>query len=386
MLIYICTHNKIQGRDNFMKKKAFVTTLMVALAGAALVSCGKKTYEIALVTDVGTINDKSFNQGAWEGVQAYAKEHNISYKYYQPEEKSTEKYVESAEVAIKNGAKVVVTPGFLFENAVWTLQTAHPDVKFILLDGAPHNVTDWDTMATVDGSEADFTVKENVYSIFYAEQEAGFLAGFAAVKEGFRKLGYMGGMSVPAVVRFGTGYIEGAMAAADELGLEDGEVTMKFTYLNSFLPEEQHQTLSTSWFGTGTEVIFAAAGGAGSSVMAAAEKLENKWVIGVDVDQSSESRTVLTSAVKGLKSSVIQTLEKIYANEKGGESVTLDAKVDGVGLPNDFSRFKNFTQEDYEAVFAKVKDGTYAPVFHPNGDGLDYKAIGGTRVPVDYIE
>ena len=219
-------------------RKAFVTACIVTLA-ATLVSCGKKTYEIALVTDVGTINDKSFNQGAWEGVEAYAKENKISYKYYQPEKKSTEKYVESAETAITNGAKVVVTPGYLFENAVWVLQTRYPDVKFILLDGAPHNVTDWETEATVDGSAPNFDIKPNVYSIKYVER-SGLLA-FAAVKEGFLKLGFMGGMSVP-VVRFGTGYIEGAVAAANELELADGALTMKLYLLKFILPDETHQT------------------------------------------------------------------------------------------------------------------------------------------------
>ncbi len=367
-------------------RKAFVTACIVTLA-ATLVSCGKKTYEIALVTDVGTINDKSFNQGAWEGVEAYAKENKISYKYYQPEKKSTEKYVESAETAITNGAKVVVTPGYLFENAVWVLQTRYPDVKFILLDGAPHNVTDWETEATVDGSDPNFDIKPNVYSIKYAEQEAGFLAGFAAVKEGFRKLGFMGGMSVPAVVRFGTGYIEGAVAAANELELADGALTMKYTYLNSFLPDETHQTLATSWYGTGTEVIFAAAGGAGSSVMAAAEASTNKWVIGVDIDQKPESpTTVLTSAIKGLKSSVIHTLTKIYKGDAGGTTVVLDAKVDGVGLPLDFTSFEHFTEADYNTVFGKIVDGTYAPFFHESGAGINYADIGGTKVVVEYIE
>ncbi|MFA5660171.1 MAG: BMP family ABC transporter substrate-binding protein [Bacilli bacterium] len=339
-------------------RKAFVAVFIAALA-ATLASCGKKTYELALITDVGTINDKSFNQGAWEGMEAYAKDNEISYKYYQPTSKKTDDYIESAEGAIKNGAKIVVTPGFLFENAVWVLQDRYPEVKFIILDGSPHNVTDWDTMSTIDDGEANFDVNDNVFPIFYAEQEAGFYAGYAAVKDGLRKLGFMGGMSVPAVVRFGLGYIEGAKYAAEELELADGAVSMKYMYLNSFAPDAAHQTKASAWYGTGTDVIFAAAGGAGNSVMKAAEGATTgsvkKWVIGVDVDQKAESTTVLTSAMKELANSVYQTLEGIYDdNAVGGEAANLDSKVDGVGLPEDFSRFTNFTKAQYDAVFAKV--------------------------------
>ena len=188
--------------------KRIMAALLVVAAVIGLGACTKKTYEIALVTDVGTINDKSFNQGAWEGVVQYAEEFSVSYKYYQPDAKSTEEYIKSINVAIKNGAKVVVTPGFLFENAIWDVQSKNPNVKFILLDGSPHNVVDWATMATLDGKDPDYTVAKNTYPIFYAEEEAGFLAGYAAVKEGFTKLGFMGGMAVPAVVRFGYGFIE----------------------------------------------------------------------------------------------------------------------------------------------------------------------------------
>ncbi len=346
--------------------KKVVVALVVAVLALALAACQpKKTYEIGLVTDVGTINDKSFNQGAWEGVEEYAEEHDISYKYYQPDTKSTEDYVKSIEVAIKNGAKIVVTPGFLFENAIWLVQDKYPTVKFVLLDGAPHNVSDWGTMATVDGSPVNFETGANVYSIFYAEEESGFLAGYAAVKEGFTKLGFMGGMSVPAVVRFGYGFVQGANYAANEMGLANGAITIKYEYLNSFAPEAGHQTKAASWYSTGTEVIFVAAGGAGNSVMKAAEGLANKYVIGVDVDQKAESERIITSAMKELSTSVYGALEEIYNNRQyngdgdiittNGKSVTLDASVGGVGLPADFSRFNTFTQAMYNVIFAKVE-------------------------------
>lgn len=337
-------------------KKVLLALFVVALS-ISLAACGeKKKYEIGLVTDVGTINDKSFNQGAWEGVVKYAKEFKVSYKYYQPDTKSTTDYVKSIEVAIENGAKVVVTPGFLFENAIWLVQDKYPNVKFIILDGGAHNVVDFGTMETVDGKAPDFKIATNVFSILYAEEESGYLAGYAAVKDGFTKLGFMGGMSVPAVVRFGLGFVQGANYAAAEMNLADNAIEMKYSYLNSFAPDAAHQTKAAAWYSAGTEVIFVAAGGAGNSVMKAAEQATNKFVIGVDVDQKAESTKVLTSAMKELGNSVYQTLDKIYnKNGVGGTQVTLNASVDGVGLPTDFSRFRTFTATMYDAIFAKVK-------------------------------
>lgn len=336
-------------------KKRIILLAFVLVSVFAIAACEKKTYEIALITDVGTINDKSFNQGAWEGVEKYAKEHNISYKYYQPDTKATDDYIKSIDVAVQNGAQIIVTPGYLFENAVWVSQTAHPEVKFVILDGGPHNVTNWDDMSTLDGGAPNFEIKQNVYSILYAEEESGFLAGYAAVKEGFKKLGFMGGMSVPAVVRFGYGFIEGANYAATEMGLADDAIEITYEYLNSFEPKSEHQTKAASWYSSGIELIFAAAGGAGNSVMKAAEQATGKWVIGVDIDQKAESERVLTSAMKELGNSVYQTLTGIYDdNQVGGEQVVLDATVDGVGLPADFSRFTTFTTAMYDTIYNKV--------------------------------
>jgi basic membrane protein A and related proteins len=171
-------------------------------------------------------------------------------------------------------------------------------VKFVLLDGFPQ-----------DGTYTEFRIEDNVYSVFYAEEQVGFLAGYAAVKEGFTNLGFMGGMAVPAVVRFGYGFVQGANYAAAELGVN---VTLKYKYLGGFGPTPEYQTEAATWFQGGTEVIFAAAGGAGNSVMAAAEANNGK-VIGVDIDQSAESTTVITSAMKGLGISVYDALADFYA-------------------------------------------------------------------------
>lgn len=306
------------------------------------------TYEIALITDKGTIDDKSFNQGAWEGVVQYAKEFNKTHKYYQPTDATTNDYIAAIELAIKGGAKIVVCPGFLFEVALYDMQTKYPAISFIILDGAPH---------TED--YATFKTEKNVVSIFYAEEEAGFLAGYAAVKDGMKGLGFMGGMAVPAVIRFGYGYIQGAEAAAKEMELAKGSVNVKYYYTGDFKASPDIETMSAGWFASGIDVIFGCGGAVGNSVMAAAGKVDKK-TIGVDVDQSSESKTVITSAMKQLKKSVYDNLTDFYKDAfKGGESQILDAKVDGIGLPMATSKFTTFKQADYDAVFAKIVKGDY---------------------------
>lgn len=312
---------------------------------SSVASSEPTTFELALITDIGTINDKSFNQGAWEGLEMYAKEKSITYKYYQPSAKTTDAYIEAIGLSITAGAKVVVCPGFLFEPAIYQAQDTYPDTKFILLDGSPNN-----------GNYDDFKAKinANVMSIFFAEEQSGFLAGYAAVKDGYKKLGFMGGMAVPAVVRFGYGFIQGADYAAKEMNLAKNAVEIKYHYLGGFGPTAEYQTMAASWYNGGTEVIFAAAGGAGNSVMAAAEA-ETAKVIGVDVDQSSQSATVITSAMKNLKKSIYDAIASYYAgNFVGGKSTTLDVTVDGVGLPTDFSKFTTFKKADYDAIYAKL--------------------------------
>ena len=301
-------------------------------------------YELALVTDIGTIDDKSFNQGAWEGVVQYAKESGKSYKYYQPAEKTTDSYVETIELAIEGGAKIVVCPGYLFEEAVFISQDKHTDVKFILLDGEPHNA---------DYSE--YKTADNTMAILFQEDEAGFLAGYAAVKEGYTKLGFMGGMAVPAVIRFGYGFVQGADYAANELGLDSLEIS--YNYTGGFDATPEVQALAASWYGAGTEVIFGCGGGVGNSVMAAAEA-NGKAVIGVDVDQSPESDTVITSAMKKLSVSVYDGIKAVYDNAfEGGKTTTFTAANDGVGLPMETSKFKNFSSDDYDSIFAKLAAG-----------------------------
>jgi len=306
-----------------------------------------ETCEIALVTDVGNIDDKSFNQGAWEGVVNYAEANGKSYNYFRPSEDSTVARVETINAAIEKGAKVVVCPGFLFEDAIWEVQDKNPDVQFLLLDGTPH-----------DAAYSDFTQTDNVACILYQEEQAGFFAGYAAVKEGYRKLGFMGGIDVPAVVRFGFGFVQGANMAAKELGVEN-DVSVKYWYSGTFSPDDAIKTKAAGWYTEGTEVIFASGGGIYISICAAANEAGAK-VIGVDKDQSFEDASIITSATKALTPSVEIALTNLYDNggkwgaDYAGKVVTLGANDECVGLPTETWSMTNYTVDEYNDLYAKV--------------------------------
>lgn len=348
-------------------KRVLALALAITLVAVSLVGCssggGKTTgAEIALITDKGNIDDKSFNQGSWEGVVEFAERENISHNYIKPEDATDDFYLAAIDLAVEGGAKVIVTPGFLFEVAVYQAQDKYPDVKFILLDGSPRNA-DW----------SDFKTNENVASVLYAEEESGYLAGYAAVMDGMTNLGFMGGMAVPAVQAFGYGYLQGAEVAATELGLANGSVKAIYHYTGDFDENDTNKATASTMYQEGMEVIFACGGSVGKSVMSAAAEAGTK-VIGVDVDQRYDSETVITSATKGLAASVVQVLESIYNDSFdtfGGKTTYFNAENDGVSLPTEvigeanadaFDRFESFTMEDYEEVFATLVDGSVDPI------------------------
>lgn len=343
--------------------KKLLTTLLTATAVAgslfALTSCEAKTYELALVTDVGDIDDESFNQTSWEALKDYAEEKKLSYSYYRPTADSTDARIKSIEQAIKKGAKIVVCPGYLFEQAIFNVQDKYPDVKFVLLDGTPHN------------GDYNYKTSNNVVSILYQEQISGFAAGYAAVKDGYKKLGFVGGMAVPAVQRFGSGYIQGAEQAAKEMKLTDAE--LQYYYAGAFQKTDDATAKAKGWYAAGTEVIFACGGKVYQSVQEACENNTSRKWIGVDVDQHSVDKDrVITSAFKGLRNSVQSALEIYSANtwaDIGGKvfNLGLNAKLgnveakDYVGLPTADASwgFKTFTKANYEELLNKIKDGTY---------------------------
>lgn len=322
-----------------MKKFVSLVLSLTMLLGLASFAMAEDVKELALITDIGTINDKSFNQGSWEGLVQYAEEHDITHDYYQPAEASDGAYLDAIQLAAGKGAKVIVTPGYFFAPSVGEAQSLYPEINFVLLDAFP----DGGTM-------------ENAVGVLFAEEESGFLAGYAAVKEGFTNLGFMGGVAVPAVIRYGYGFVQGAEYAAKEMGIEG--VTINYNYTGSFEATPDINTLAAAWYNDGVEIIFSCGGGIFNSITAAAEAAEGKWVIGVDVDQNSESDVVLTSAMKDLTTTVYNMADAFYNDTfPGGEELTLGADQQGVGLPMDTSRFSTFTQADYDAIFEKLVAG-----------------------------
>jgi len=301
------------------------------------------------------LDDFSFNAGAWVGIQAFLATHGLpaaNADFFQPHEGSDVARIDLINSVIESGFNILILPGFHFETSLYEAQDLFPDVKFVLLDASPTRIEE------VDGERIfHVRIEDNVAAIHYAEHESGFLAGYAAVMDGHRSLGFMGGIAVPAVVRFGHGFLQGAEHAANSLGLEAGEVTVNYMYLGGFAPDPAHTTTAAAWFAGGTEVIFAAAGGAGGSVKAGAEGAD-ALVIGVDVDQSTLSDTVITSAMKALDVSVYDMLTEFLNGQfRGGNALMFNAAVNGIGLPMGNSRFVQFTQAQYDAIFSQLASG-----------------------------
>lgn len=318
---------------------------------AANQSASTDGYELALVTDVGNIDDGSFNQGTWEGLIEFAEANNKTYSYYRPSEDSDEARMETMKTAIQNGAKVLVLPGYLFETVVYEMQDQYPDVQFLLIDGEPHS--------------ADYSVystSKNVYCILYKEEQAGYVAGYSIVKDGYTQLGFLGGMEIPAVQRYGYGFLQGVDAAAEELGVD---VNVKYWYSQSFVANDEIMTKMSSWFTEGTEVVFACGGKIWLSANAAAEANSGK-LIGVDVDQAKDSDLMVTSAMKYLGHSVVTALTDLYANNGvwpdtvAGQTSVFGAAEDMVGLPTAEGswRFQTFTVDEYHTVMEGIKDGS----------------------------
>ncbi len=316
-------------------------------------------HEIIMLTDKGTIDDKSFNQGTYEGVTAFAEANGKTYTYIKPEDANDEAYKTAIDEAVNDGAKIIVTPGYLFEPAIYEKQTQYPDVKFILIDGYPN-----------DGAATpNYKTEPNTVGIKFKEEQAGYLAGYAAVKDGNTKIGFLGGMAVPAVVNFGFGYVQGANDAAKELGVN---VDVMYNYTGGFAATPEAQTLASSWYKDGTAVIFGCGGAVGNSAMSAAEATENAYVIGVDVDQSGESETVISSAYKQLAEAVQDILASVYDGTfKGGENLVLGAEANAVGLPMATSKWKAFSQEEYDALYAKLVSGEVSPLSGTSVEGAE---------------
>lgn len=339
-----------------MLKRSIAMLLVVLLIAVSFVGCGNENNEntenntntgtetndmykdnkIGMVTDMGTIDDKSFNQGTWEGVLMAEEAFGLQTKYLKPAGFTTDDYLTEIGNLIDAGYEVIVTPGFKFEEAIFKAQVEYPEVKFILIDGMPNNA-DW------SAGSPEYLVADNTVSVFFTEQESGFLAGVAgALESKTGKLGFIGGMEIPPVQKFGWGFVAGVAYANTTYGTT-AEV-VDYIYQGTFDQVDAGQQLAASMYDKGIDIIFAAAGGVGIGAINEAKTRkaagEDVFVIGVDSDQYDQglledgTSAILTSALKRVDNATYEMIKDfLEGNFKGGQSIVLDAKNGGVSLP-----------------------------------------------------
>ncbi|MGN1306748.1 MAG: BMP family protein [Faecousia sp.] len=325
-------------------------------------------YRVAMVTDYGDITDQSFNQTTYDAGKAWCAANGVDFTYYKPTGDSTAERVAAIDQAVADGYNVLLLPGFAFAGAIVETAEMYPDVKYIALDVGEYDLQD------AAGTVADwsYVYPANVYSAVYQEELAGYMAGYAAVKLGYKHLGFLGGMAVPAVVRYGFGFVQGCDAAAAELGIT-GDIKIDYVYGNQFYGDADITAYMDTIYAGGAEVVFACGGGIFTSAGEAAQKAGAK-VIGVDVDQKGtidgmygEGMTV-TSAMKGLAPTVDTMLTELILNDNwaayGGKVETLglvsgsDPSLNYVQIPSSTQWSDDFTEADYVALVAELFDGT----------------------------
>lgn len=370
-----------------MKRKIMAVLLAAAMTGS-LVGCGstqkknaadasEEKMKVAMVTDSGDITDQSFNQMTYEACKAWGKENDIEFNYYKPQSDSDEARTASVDQAVADGANVIVLSGYVFAPTVIDESDLYPEVKFLALDVSAGDICEKGIGEGYDYNPDHYNVtdyynEDNVYCCTYQEELSGFMAGYAAVMLGYRHLGFLGGMSVPAVNRYGYGYVQGADAAAKELGITD-EVQVEYVCGGQFYGDADITAYMDTWYGSkGVEVVFACGGGIYTSAAEAAVKTGGK-VIGVDSDQSAtiddykEDLTV-TSAMKGLQVTIDNVLDAILDNEwdkyvgkienLGMESP--DPAENYVQLPEETTQWDDtFTKEDYQKLVQRMYNGEY---------------------------
>ena len=346
--------------------KKFLVLLLAALMVFSFAACGgggggdeaaaDDSMKVAMITDYGDITDQSFNQTTYEACKAFCESNGVDFTYKKPASDADADRVSSIEEAIEEGYNVIVMPGYAFGPAIVEVAPLYPDTKFVALDVSQADLGD-----DFDGP--------NVFSAVYQEELAGYMAGYAAVKLGYTKLGFLGGMAVPAVQRYGGGFVQGVDAAAGELGKSDVEV--KYAYGNQFFGDADITAAMDTWYGQGTEVVFACGGGIYTSAAEAAAKVGGK-VIGVDVDQAAtidgaygEGMTV-TSAMKGLGATVNTLLGAIndgtwdeYAGQIQNLGLVSETPEENyVQLPASTVWTDGFSEADYQTLVKELFDGT----------------------------
>ncbi|MGL5416084.1 MAG: BMP family lipoprotein [Clostridium sp.] len=349
-----------------MKKKALALAMTLLMATGVLVGCGgssegekKAGMKVGMVTDVGTIDDKSFNQGTWEGIEEAKKELGIENQYLKPSGQTHADYIKEIGNIYDAGNKFIVTPGFKFETAIYEAQDKYKDAKFVLLDGVPK-----ETNESKEGK-----VGENSVSIFYAEEQSGFLAGVATalqIKEG--DLGFIGGLEIPPVQKFNWGFQQGVKYANDTYGTKTTIKKENVKYANSFEDVAVGQQLAATMYDRGVKAIFVSAGkvGVGSITEAKgrASKGKEAWIVGVDVDQfaegvyEGEKSVILTSATKKIGKSAFDMIKAEQEGKfPGGQTLVYDINNDGVGIPEKNPNLSEDTIAKVKEVTEKMKAG-----------------------------
>ena len=340
-----------------MKKFLAMILALVMVLAMVSVASAEDAMRVAMITDYGDITDQSFNQTTYEACKKWAEENGVDFTYFKPAGDSTPERVAMVEKAAEEGYNVIVMPGYAFGGTIAEVQNDYSDIKFVALDVS-------------EGDLGGVELASNVYCAVYQEELCGYMAGYAAVKLGYTHLGFLGGMAVPAVVRYGYGYVQGADAAAAEIG---ADVTMEYVYGNQFWGDADITAYMDNWYQTlGVEVVFACGGGIYASAAEAAAKVGGK-VIGVDVDQAAiidggygDGMTV-TSAMKGLAPTVDHMLTEVAAGNwanYGGKIETLglvsgdDPAANYVQIPMESTQWSDsFTQDDYKALVKDMFDG-----------------------------
>ncbi len=346
-----------------MKGKILIVALLIA--AVMFVGCTKKAdttaakaLKVGMVTDAGTIDDKSFNQGTWEGIVRAANELKIENKYLKPTGTTVSDYVKEISNLYDAGYRFIVTPGFKFETAIFEAQTKYTDAKFVLIDGSPH------------AGDYNNVVGTNTVSIFFAEHESGFMAGVAAalqVKEG--QMGFIGGMEIPPVQKFNWGFQQGVAYANANFGTK---ITMKaenVIYQGSFDNVAAGQQLAAKMFDKGVQAIFCAAGGVGvgaiNEAKARATAGKKVWIIGVDVDQYAEgiydgkNSIILTSAMKRIDVAAFDMVKaELDGTFPGGQTLVFNAKNDGIGIPANNPNLSAEVMAKINEVLAQLKAGS----------------------------
>ena len=338
-----------------MKKFLAILLTLAMLFSFASFAAADESVKVAMITDYGDITDQSFNQTTYEAAKAFCEANGLDFQYYKPGSDSDTDRISSIEKAIDEGFNVIIMPGYAFGPAIQQVAPEFSDITFIALDVSEGDIGD---LAA--------NVPANLYCAVYQEELCGYMAGYAAVKLGYKKLGYLGGMAVPAVVRYGYGFVQGADAAAAELGLTDVEI--KYVYGNQFYGDADITAYMDTWFAAGTQIVFACGGGIFTSAGEAAAKVGGK-VIGVDVDQKGTidglygDGITVTSAMKGLAATVNAELTAVNDGKfEGGKVENLglvgeDPDANFVQIAPSTQFADGFTQDDYKALVAKMFKG-----------------------------